>query len=186
MIIAFEALPAIDLLTYFAIAMNMITPDMIVIPTEEHKRIASKDINVERYNQYKEMMDEIFEEETGGKSRYVHDFMEFWPRTLRYPDGSTSTEILPAIEPSMFLMKHWAQSILKVKAHVLKKVESCFHLPFSCATQLQGAFESHFRLWIKPMSVLYIFHIFFIYFSYIFYILLRYYSHIIDIFFIYY
>ena len=177
---AFDRLPAVDLLVYFAMAMNIITPKQILYPADEHMKYLSDTINVQRYKKYREKMDAIYAKQRGGTGRYVHDFLVYFNRILVYPDGTTSILPLPAVEPSYLLMKHWATKVLNVSDEVLQKVESCFVLPYCCEVQLQGSFESHFRTFIKPVYVLY--YIYYgIYFLYIFYIFLIYSAYIVNI-----
>ena len=150
---AIKYLHAVDLLIYFAFAMDMITIDHI-LTTKHHpkNRKISNQMNLASYVKYKQEQDEIH-----GDKPYVHKFVEYWIRWLKYPNGTMRKDIVPFITAPITLIKHWFYHVLDIQRQRLKqKIESLARLPYQCAVQMQGDFESHFRHWVVPRHVLFL------------------------------
>ena len=149
---AITCLPAVDLLIYFAFAMSMITIDHIITDKYRPPKKISNKIDRASYIKYKRTQDEKFDEEP-----YVHDFVEYWIRHLRYPNGQIRSDIVPFITAPIPLIRYWCKHILEIKRpRTKKKIDMLDRLPYQSAVQMQGDFESHFRHWVKPRYVLFL------------------------------
>ena len=95
--LAVRRLHAVDILLYFAYAMKLIELNQILNPPKRDK--VTNEMDVEAYKKYREQKDEEC-----GVGKYVHHFVEYWIRVLKFPDGRLEEDVLPAASSPITLI----------------------------------------------------------------------------------
>ena len=139
---AIQSLHPIDISLYFSLAMGLITIDHIITDNFREKEVKDK-LDAKYYTAYKKQMNK----EKGQTSRYIHEFIRYYNRTLKFSDGRMIKEAIPFTTAPVALIEHWVKKVLKMDKQYLEKVQSIRKLAYCSPVQLQGEFESHFRHW---------------------------------------
>lgn len=158
-----DYLPAVDISIYFAYLLELYEIEDIL--DQDQNDIISNDIDVNAYNKYKETKDAQSE----NVSCYVHDFVPIFNRPLKKSNGKIYTQILPAMFAPNQIVRWWASKKLKCGKKSTNKVRAWDKMGFCCSKMIQGAYESHFRVWVKGLYVIYQLYISYIYQLYLYY-----------------
>ena len=155
---AIRSLHPIDISLYFSLAMGLVTIDHIIAHEKYHEKEVKDELDTKFYKAYKTEMNK----QKGQESRYVHEFIKYYNRTLKFRNDKIIKEPIPFTTAPIALMEYWLRGVLQMDKQYLQKIQSIRKLPYCSPVQLQGEFESHFRHWTdyRYIYISFIYHLY--------------------------